>query len=62
MTVVNKLLGRNPSEPYVKSLHFNPYNDLIETKWYYVIVLEATITHNYYLDAKGVEIKWEDFK
>lgn len=62
MTVVNKLLGRKPSEPYVKSLHFNPYNDLIETKWYYVIVLEATITHNYYLNAKGVEIKWEDFK
>ena len=62
MTVVNKILGRNPSEPYVKALDFNPYNDLEKDKWYYVIVLEATITHNYYLDDKGVEIKWEDCK
>lgn len=62
MTVINKLLGRNPSEPYVKSLHFNPFNDLAEEQWYYVIVLEATITHNYYLDNTGLEIKWEDCK
>ena len=62
MTVVNKILGRNPSEPYVKSLEFNPFNDLEKDKWYYVIVLEATITHNYYLGDKGVEIKWEDCK
>lgn len=62
MTVINKILGRNPSESYVKSLEFNPYNDLEKDKWYYVIVLEATITHNYYLDSKGVEIKWEDCK
>lgn len=62
MTVVNKLLGRNPSESYVKSLNYNPFNDLKMDKWYYVIVLEATITHNYYLDDKGVEIKWEDCK
>jgi len=25
-------------------------------------VLEATITHNYYLDNKGFEYKWEDIK
>lgn len=62
MTVVNKILGRNPSEEYVKSQDFNPFNDLKTSKWYYVIVLEATITHNYYLDDKGVEIKWEDCK
>ncbi|MBE6811212.1 MAG: hypothetical protein E7521_09245 [Ruminococcaceae bacterium] len=62
MTVVNKILGRNPSETYVKSLAYNPFNDLIEDKWYYVIVLEATITHNYYLDNYGFEIKWEDCK
>ncbi|MDY3031196.1 MAG: FN3 associated domain-containing protein [Clostridia bacterium] len=62
MTVVNKLLGRNPSEPYVKSLNYNPFNDLDIERWYYVIVLEATITHNYYLDDKGLEIKWEDCK
>lgn len=62
MKVVNLLLGRNPSEPYVKSLDYNPFNDLETDKWYYVIVLEATITHNYYLDDKGVEIKWEDCK
>lgn len=62
MTVINKLLGRNPSEEYVKSLGFNPFNDLSMNKWYYVIVLEATITHNYYLDEKNVEYKWEDWK
>lgn len=62
MTVVNKILGRNPSDDYVKSLDYNPFNDLIKEKWYYVIVLEATITHNYYLDDDGVEIKWEDCK
>ena len=44
----------------MKSLEYNPYNDLDENKWYYVIVLEATITHNYYLDSSGLEIKWED--
>ena len=62
MKAVNLLLGRNPSEPYVKSLDYNPFNDLETDKWYYVIVLEATITHTYYLDDKGVEIKWEDCK
>ena len=62
MTVINKILGRNPSDPYVRSLDFNPFNDLEKDKWYYVIVLEATITHNYYLNNYGVEIKWEDWK
>ena len=62
MTVINKLLGRKPLESYVKSLEFNPYNDLYEDKWYYVTVLEATITHNYWLDNKGYEHKWEDWK
>jgi len=62
MTVINKLLGRKPLESYVKSLEFNPYNDLFEDKWYYVTVLEATITHNYWLDNKGYEYKWEDWK
>ncbi len=62
MTVINKILGRNPSEPYVKSLDFNPFNDLKKDKWHYTTVLEATVTHNYYLDDKNVEIKWEDCK
>lgn len=62
MTVVNKLLGRKPLEEYVKSLEFNPYDDLFEDKWYYVTVLEATITHNYWLDDSGEEYKWEDWK
>jgi len=63
MTVINKLLGRKPLESYVKSLGFNPYNDLLEEKWYYVTVLEATITHNYWLEEKeGYEYKWEDWK
>ena len=62
MTVMNKILGRKPLESYVKSLGFNPYNDLKEEKWYYVIVLEATITHNYWLDKSGYEYKWEDWK
>ena len=62
MIVINKILGRNPSEPYVKSLGFNPFNDLEKDKWHYTAVLEATITHNYYLDDNGVEIKWEDCK
>ncbi len=62
MTVINKLLGRKPLESYVKSLEFNPYNDLYENTWYYVTVLEATITHNYWLDNKGYEYKWEEWK
>lgn len=62
MTVINKILGRNPSEEYVKSLDYNPFNDLDKDKWYYVTVLEATVTHNYYLDTVGLEIKWEDCK
>ena len=62
MTVINKILGRNPSDEYVKTLGYNPYNDLEKDKWYYVAVLEATVTHNYYLGKNGVEIKWEDCK
>lgn len=62
MTVINKLLGRKPLESYVKSLEFNPYNDLFEDEWYYVTVLEATITHNYLLNDTGYEYKWEDWK
>lgn len=62
MTVINKLLGRTPLENYVKSLGFNPYNDLYEDKWYYVTVLEATVTHNYWLDNMDNEYKWEDWK
>jgi len=62
MTVINKLLGRKPLESYVKSLEFNPFNDLYDNKWYYVTVLEATITHNYWLNDTGYEYKWEDWK
>ncbi len=62
MTVINKLLGRKPLESYVKSLRFNPFNDLLESKWYYVTVLEATITHNYWLNDSGYEYLWEDWK
>ena len=63
MSIINRILGRKPDEQYVKSLQFNPYNDLYEDKWYYVTVLEATITHNYYLDEKETkEYKWEDYK
>lgn len=62
MTVINKILGRNPSESYVKSLDYNPFTDLEKDKWYYTVVLEATVTHNYYLDNNGLEIKWEDCK
>lgn len=62
MTIINKILGRNPSEEYVKELNFNPYTDLEDDRWYYVTVLEATITHNYWLDDDGLEIEWEDYK
>lgn len=62
MTVINKILGRNPSEAYVKTLNFMPYSDLNKNKWYYTAVLEATITHNYLLDDKGIESKWDDCK
>jgi len=63
MTVVNKLLGRKPSDEYVKALELNPFNDLEKDKWYYTTVIEATVTHNYYLnDKETLEIKWEDYK
>ena len=57
MTVMNKILGRAPSEEYVKAQNFNPYSDLQKNSWYYTDVIEATITHNYILDD-GIEIKW----
>ena len=60
MTVINKLLGRNPSEDYVKSLDYKPFSDIKDDDWYFVTVLEATVTHNYTLDEAGFEIKWED--
>jgi len=62
MKVMNIILGRKPIESYVKSLDVNPFNDLDDDKWYYVDVLEATITHNYYLNYGGYEYKWEDIK
>lgn len=62
MSVINKLLGRNPSDSYVKSFDFNPYTNLAKDKWYYTAVLEATVTHDYYLDKVGLEIKWENCK
>ena len=48
-----------PLESYVKSLEFNPYNDLYDDKWHYVTVMEATITHDYWLSDMGYEYKWE---
>ena len=62
MRVINKLLGRKPLERYVVSLEFNPFNDLYKDKWYYVDVLEATITHNYWLNSNGFEYVWEDWR
>ena len=62
MPVMNKILGRNPSEEYVKTLNFNPFNDLSLSKWYYVIVLEATITHNYILNDDGHATDCDDCK
>lgn len=62
MTVINKLLGRKPSEKYVKTLDFKPYTDLKKDTWYYTDVLEATVTHDYYLNNAGVEIEWENCK
>jgi len=63
ITVMNKLLGRKPLDTYVKSLDFNPYSDLTVDQWHYTAVMEATITHNYYLNKEETyEIKWEDWK
>ncbi len=63
MKVVNIILGRCPDESYVKGLDFNPFNDLNKDAWHYVTVLEATITHDYYLNSKEtLEIKWENWK
>ncbi len=63
MTIINRILGRKPDEAYIKTLDFNPYTDLDPEQWYYTIVLEATITHSYYLDEKETkEYKWEDYR
>lgn len=62
ITVVNKILGRKPLPSYVKSLDFNPFNDLETEKWYYTDVLEATVTHDYLLDSIDYEYKWENWK
>ncbi len=62
MSVINRILGRKPLESYIKSLDFSPFNDLEEDKWHYVTVLEATITHDYYLNTQKFEHKWENWK
>lgn len=62
MTVINKLLGRNPLDSYVKTLEFTPYTDLDKNAWYYTAVLEATVTHDYYLNDEDFEFKWENCK
>ncbi len=62
MTIVNKLLGRRPIESYIKSLDFYPFNDLEMDKWYYTTVIEATITHDYWLNSAGFEREWENWK
>ena len=63
MTVMNKILGRKPFPSYVKSLDYVPFNDLDSDKWYFVDVMEATITHDYYFNgSQNYEIKWEDVK
>ncbi len=62
ITVINKILGRKPLPSYVKSLNFNPFSDLDSGKWYYVDVLEATITHDYFLNGNGYENEWENWK
>lgn len=62
MTAINKILGRNPSDAYVKSLNLNPYTDLQREKWYYTAVMEATVTHDYSLNKDGVEITWDNWK
>lgn len=59
MRVINNILGRKPDEEYIKALDFNPYHDLLEDKWYYVDVLEATVTHTYILDDQGCEKSWD---
>ena len=61
MRVINKVLGRAPSEEYVKSLAFRPYNDLAENEWYYTDVIEATITHDYTLED-GLEVRWSNYE
>lgn len=60
MTVINKILGRNPSDAYVRSLNNNPFNDLSSNQWYYTVVLEATLNHDYTLDSDGLEIEWSN--
>lgn len=60
MSIINKVLKRNPDEEYVKSLGLNPYNDLEERKWYYVTVLEATIDHYYVFGEDGFEDYWKE--
>ncbi len=62
MKVMNIILGRKPLDTYVKALVVNPFSDLVIDKWYYVDVLEATITHDYFLNDIGQEYKWENIK
>lgn len=62
MKVMNIILGRKPLESYIKSMSLNPFTDLESDKWYYVDVLEATITHVYILNSKNFEKKWEGIK
>ena len=60
VTVINKIIGRNPSAEYVKTLS-SGFSDLSSDAWYYTNVMEATTTHEYYL-TNGIETKWENIK
>jgi hypothetical protein len=62
MTVVNRLLGRNPSETELKAYVDNSYKDLDAGKWYYMDVLEAATWHDYTLSDNNEEIEWSNIK
>ncbi len=61
--VMNIVMGRKPSAQYLKTLKIDIFSDIDINAWYYSDVLEATVTHDYYLDSKSLlETKWENWK
>jgi len=51
--IVNTMLNRLPTE--LPESFLNPYNDIVDTHWAYIHMMEASTFHDYERDEKGIE-------
>ena len=56
MTIINRMLDRNPSSVNDLGTHMTTFTDNAKTTaWYYLAIQEAANTHSYVRNAYGVE-------